>query len=245
MVPRSSTMPLYSASLYLRWLVAVACINSTRIDCGTILAANPKNKHRSGPEVKEAIRYRVFGPGGQVGAENARAFHCKKVEIRLKHEAHELCSALKPTTALMVGAAGRLLDLLKHCIQVEGGRLLTRWKFSECPDLLGNEILHTVEEIGVGDHPVPIGIRVFVRTLEGIAAQIEHFRRPQLHERLEPTRELSGSLFHEHHFPVAHANCQDVAVVADIEEKLPGAFLRFAGQVGKQVVAINMDLVAS
>ena len=65
---------------------------------------------------------------------------------------------LSRSTALMVGAAGRLSDLPKHCIKVERSRFLTRWKFKERPDLLGNKFLHPIEEIGVGDHPVPVGV---------------------------------------------------------------------------------------
>ena len=63
-----------------------------------------------------------------------------------------------------------------------------------------------------------------------------------MHERLEPARQCLGPLLHQHDLPVAHADGQDVAVVADIEEELPGAFLRLAAQVGQHVEAVEMNL---
>src|SRR5690348_13536250 len=71
----------------------------------------------------------------------------------------------------MIAAAGPVLDLPEHLVEVECGRLLTRREPHESLDLLCNEPLHSVQQVGVGDHPVPVGVRVFVRPLERVAAQ--------------------------------------------------------------------------
>ena len=142
-----------------------------------------------------------------------------------------------------MAATGRVLEMLEHCVQVERSGLLTRRELFKSLYLLGDERLHPVDDIGVGNQPIPIGVRVFIRPLERIAAKVEHLRRSELHERLEPAHELLGPLLHEHDLPVAHADRQDVAVIADVKEELPRTFFRLAGQVGDQVVAVDMDLV--
>src|SRR5437762_5454867 len=113
------------------------------------------------------------------------------------------CPVLTPYADfwLMIAAAGPVLDLPEHLVEVERGRFLTRREPHESLDLLRDEALHTVEQIGVGDHPVPVGVRVFVRPLERVAAQVEHLRRSEFYERLEPAHQLLGPLLHEHHFP--------------------------------------------
>jgi hypothetical protein len=70
----------------------------------------------------------------------------------------------------------------------------------------------------VGDQPVAVGVRAFIRPLERVAAQVEDLRRPELHERLEPAHQLRGLLLHQDDFPVAHAERQDVSVIADVEK---------------------------
>src|SRR5215469_12833321 len=110
-------------------------------------------------------------------------------------------------------------------------------------DLLGHDRLHFVHDIRVRKKPVPIGIRVFIRALEWIAPQIEHFWRTQLHEGLEPAHKLFGSLLHQHDFPIAHAYCEDVTVIADVEEELSWALLGIARKIGKQVVSVDVHLV--
>ena len=36
---------------------------------------------------------------------------------------------------------------------------------------------------------------------------------------------------------------QDVAIVADVEEELSGTLFRLAGEIGQQIVAVDMHLV--
>ena len=120
---------------------------------------------------------------------------------------------------------------------------MTRRVFYKVVDLLGHQRLHSIQQVGVRNDPIPIGVRVFVGSLERVAAQVEHFRRPEFHERLEPAQQLFGSLFHEHHFPVAHANSKKVAVVAEIEKVFPGALLRLSGQIRQEIMAVDVHLV--
>src|SRR5215813_5676282 len=115
-----------------------------------------------------------------------------------------------------------------------------RWTSSRS---YGYDSLHPVDHIGVGYHPVPVGVGILVRPLEWTASEIEDLRSAQLHERFEPAHQLFRALFHEHHLPVAHAQRQDLAVVADIEEELSGALPGLANKVREQVVAIDVDLV--
>ena len=113
----------------------------------------------------------------------------------------------------------------KHFVQIECCGFLPRRESHEVLDLLGNQSLHFVEKIGVRYDPVPICIGVLVGAFEWVAPQVEHLWSPQFHEWLEPARQLFGPLFHEHDFPVAHPDRQDVAVVADVEEEVARAIL--------------------
>jgi hypothetical protein len=88
----------------------------------------------------------------------------------------------------------------------------------ECRELLGYDRLHAADQLGVRDHPVPVGIRVLVGPPERIAAQVEHLGRTQSCEWLEPALERLGPLFHQHHFPVIVPDGQELSVIADVEE---------------------------
>ena len=67
-------------------------------------------------------------------------------------------------------AAGGFLEFPHHSIQVEGCRFLARREFGEGFDLLGDRVLHIVDDVSVRDHPIPIRIRVFIGALERILA---------------------------------------------------------------------------
>ena len=71
---------------------------------------------------------------------------------------------------------------------------------------------------------------------------MEHLRNTQLHERLHPALQLLGSLLHQHALPVLHTDGHDVAVVADVEEGIPRAFVHLAFQVRQHVVTVDMHL---
>src|SRR5262252_9406786 len=51
-----------------------------------------------------------------------------------------------------------------------------------------------------------------------------------------------ASLLHEHDLPVVEAHAENIAVVAEVHEKLARALLLFAGEVGKEVQTINVVL---
>ena len=78
---------------------------------------------------------------------------------------------------LVIAATVRVLHLPQYSVEIERRRLLTRRKLLKCLDLVGDNRLHPIQKIGVGDHPIPIGIRILIRAFERIAAQIEHLRR--------------------------------------------------------------------
>jgi len=128
-------------------------------------------------------------------------------------------------------------------VQVERGRLLAWREFQKCLDLLGHKPLHFVDNVGMGDQPIPVCVRVMVRALEWISAQIKDLRRSKFYKRLEPAHQLLGPLLQKHDFPVAHPDAQNVAIVADVEEELSGTLFRLAGEIGQQVVTIDMHLI--
>src|ERR1700756_1570913 len=128
----------------------------------------------------------------------------------------------------------------EYFVQIECCRFLPRREFYELRDLLGNQPLHFVEDIGVRNKPVPICIGVLVGPLKWVTPEVEHFWSPQFYEWLEPAHQLFGPLFHEHDFPVAHPDRQDVAVVTYVEEKLSRSLLRRPRHIWQQIVAIDM-----
>jgi len=142
----------------------------------------------------------------------------------------------------MMPAAGGGLELPEHLVEIERGRPLTWRELDVVLDLLGHERLHLVKEVGMRDHPIPVSVRVFIRPLKRVAAQVEYLWGPELDERLEPAHQLLRPLLHQHQFPIANSDREDIAVVADIENKLPRALLRLAGQIGQQIVPVDMYL---
>src|SRR5262245_39848926 len=150
---------------------------------------------------------------------------------------------LQSANELVVAAASSFLQMPEDFVQVERGRLLTWREFHEGLDLLGHKPLHFVDDVGMGDQPIPICVRVMVRALERIPPEIEDLRRSKFYERLEPALQLRGSLLQKHDLPLAHRRTHDVDTVADVEEEISGTLLCRAGEIGQQVVTVDMHLV--
>jgi len=75
----------------------------------------------------------------------------------------------------MIGTAIGFLQLSQERVEVERGRLLTRWKGDIRFDLLGDDGLHRIDDVDVRYHPVPVGVRTLVSPLERVAAQMKSF----------------------------------------------------------------------
>src|SRR5208283_1514318 len=86
----------------------------------------------------------------------------------------------------MRAAAGTILELIEHTVQVERRRLLPGWELLERLDLLLHIRLCRHQQESVVEYPVPVGVRVLVRAFEGIAAKIEYLGNTKRHERLRP-----------------------------------------------------------
>ena len=94
------------------------------------------------------------------------------------------------------------------------------------------------------EKPVVVGVRGDVRPLVRVGAEVEYLGNPQVGERFRPDAQRAGSpLLQEHELPVVVAQCGQLLVVVDVEERLARAFRDLPGQVGDQVVAVEMDLV--
>ena len=83
-----------------------------------------------------------------------------------------------------------------------------------------------------------MGIGVFVGALERVAPQIEHFGYSQFNEWFEPAQQLFGARFRKDNLPVAHPNCQDVTVIADVEKGFPRTLIRLAAEIGNQIESV-------
>src|SRR5580704_1165129 len=84
----------------------------------------------------------------------------------------------------VAASAARVHQFPHHCIQVERCRLLARRELLEVFDLLGHDRLHGVNDEGVRDHPVIVGVRVLISPLKRVAAQMEDLWGPQVDEWL-------------------------------------------------------------
>ena len=71
----------------------------------------------------------------------------------------------------VAGAAVRLLQRAHDGVEVERCRLLPRRERLEVGDLSRHQPLHPIEDVGVRDDPIPVGIRILVRPFERIAPQ--------------------------------------------------------------------------
>src|SRR4029077_12529910 len=88
-----------------------------------------------------------------------------------------------------------------------------------------------------------VGIRSAVRALVRVRAKVEDFRDTQLGKRLGPdSQRARRSLLLEDNLPVFVAQCDDIAIVIDVDELLARTALLLPREVGELVVAIEMDL---
>src|SRR6185369_3759810 len=112
------------------------------------------------------------------------------------------------------------------------------------------EGLKELADIGLGreqkedmlDPPMGIVDGLMVRALEGIAQQIEELGESQGHEGILPDIEAMGPLFGENELPAPVAQGDELPVVAEVEEFLAGRFRRLPGEVGEEVVSVEVDL---
>ena len=96
------------------------------------------------------------------------------------------------------------------------------------------------------DVPVVVAVRRDVGELVGVGAQVVQLGHAQPRERLGPhLQRARAALLQEHDLEVVITDRQDVAVVADVEEDLARPFLRLAGQVGQEAVAVDVVLVGA
>ena len=136
------------------------------------------------------------------------------------------------------------LQLLQDFIHVEGGRLLPLRVVLEGHQELAHVGLRGHQQEDVIDQPVVVGVRSDVRPLVRVRPEIEHLRDPQAGERVRPDEHRSrGPLLHEHQLPVVVAQAGQLLVVVDVEERFPRALRGLPGQVGDEIVAVQMDLV--
>src|SRR5262249_47747786 len=137
--------------------------------------------------------------------------------------------------------AGRRFQLLHHLVDAEAGRLLPWWKLLEALDPLPDEELGWHQQVDPANQPVLV-VRGFVLgLLEGVAAQVEEPRHPELYDRLRPDLKPLRALLGEHRLPLVVAERHQVAVVAPVEELLARRFLDVTLEVRDQVVAIKVD----
>ncbi len=128
-------------------------------------------------------------------------------------------------------------------INREAGRRLARWILLErLHKFLGvDRALHV--QVDVLRHPVHVLVRGNIGPLVGVHAQVVDLGKPQTDEGLHPDIEVArGALLAEDELPVVVPHGDELAVVIEIEEVVArrGRFLPF--KVGKNVVAIQVDL---
>ncbi len=141
-------------------------------------------------------------------------------------------------------AAHRLLQLF-HCLVDREGRWALAWRevLERLEELAGQRAARE-QDVALLQFPTVVGVGGDVGLLVGVGVQVVHLREPQRRERLAPHGERAGdTLFQEDDFPILDPHGDDVAVVVEVEEPAPRAFLDLAGQIGKLVVAVDVDLV--
>ena len=146
----------------------------------------------------------------------------------------------------MLSSPGLLLvalHLLQHRVQVERCRLLAWWELDEVLDLRRHDRLHQVHLRNVIDHPVPIGVRVEISSLERIATQVDDVWHAQLHEWLGPLLHLMRALHRQVELVVADPYRHDLAVIAEVHDGVSRACVHLAGEVWNHVVTVEMDVV--
>ncbi len=134
-------------------------------------------------------------------------------------------------------------ELRQDLVDSEARRLLSRGKLLERRQKLPHHLLRRHEQVDVIDHPVEVCVGCDIGTLEGVCAQVKQLWNPQPCEGLHPN--LNGAwrpLLHEHHLPVIVPERGQIAVVGEVKEFLARAIFLCAGQVGKQVIAVQVHL---
>src|SRR4029079_527888 len=116
--------------------------------------------------------------------------------------------------------AGGRFDLFLNLGQVEGACRLARRIILHGSEELSRQLLDGDENEHTLQEPIVVGVRVVLRFLERIAAQIEQQRHPQLNEWLAPHAELLATVFEEDNLPVLIPGGDDLAVVIDVPELL-------------------------
>ena len=78
-----------------------------------------------------------------------------------------------------------------------------------------------------------------LRLFEGVAAEIEEERHPQLGERLPPDAERLATVFQEDDLPVGVADGHDLAIVVDVEKLGARRRVGLSRQVVHLVVTVD------
>ena len=102
------------------------------------------------------------------------------------------------------------------------------------------------QHVGAIEEPAIISIGCHHSSLIGIAPQVYQQRDAQRYEGLTPRLEgCLGTLLHEEKFPIPIAQCGQVAVIRKIEDLFTGTLLGLPGQIGQEVVTIEMNLIVA
>src|SRR5690348_2281868 len=136
------------------------------------------------------------------------------------------------------------LHLLDDLVDREARRPLARRIVLEGGQELGDQRLHREHDRpGVPHHPVVIAVRGDVGPLIGIGPKVEYLGQAQSRERLGPDAQCAGgALLLEHDLPILVAHIDEIAVVVEIDELLARAVRLLSGEVGKLVIAVEVDL---
>ena len=94
------------------------------------------------------------------------------------------------------------------------------------------------------EQPVVVGVRGDVRPFVRIGTEVEDLGDPQVGEWVRPDEHRSlGALLHERQLPVVVAQPGQLLVVVDVKERFPRALRDLPGQVGDEVVTVEVNLV--
>ena len=135
-----------------------------------------------------------------------------------------------------------VLHLFQNLIEVKRRRFLARRELGEGLDLLRGQRRRRIDGKDVIEHPLPIGVRVLIRPLEWVAPQVKELGQAHLDKGLRPELHRLGPLLVVDQLPVADPERHDLAVVVGVVEPVARAFVGLAGQVGQQVVAVDVDV---
>ena len=121
--------------------------------------------------------------------------------------------------------------------------LLSRWELLEGLEELGHHSRRREHEVRLVDEPVVVGVRGHVGALERVDSEVEDLRDAKWDEGLGPHLQRPlHPLLHEHGLPVVEADREHVAVVGEVDEQLARASIGLAGEMRKQVEAVDVHL---